>query len=156
MVLFMKTKHPQAPPFADDHEIEAFLAKPLLARLSCHNEDGTIHIAPIYYLFRNGEFLFGTQELSQKVKNIRRDKRVTVLIDTHEPILQAVIAYGDAVLDTNDVISKRVEILERYYESPSQAKAFVEKLAKAWKTVIIHVRPTRLISFDYSKPFSID
>ena len=128
----------------------------MLARLSSHNKDGTIHIAPIYYLYTNSEFLFGTQELSRKVKNIHRDKRVTVLIDSHEPILQAVIAYGEAVLDYDDVITKRVKILERYYESQAQAQAFVEKLARAWKTVIIHVKPTRLVTFDYSKPFTID
>jgi len=151
----MKSKHPQAPPFANDREIETFLGKPLLARLSSHNEDGTIHITPVYYLYTNGEFLLGTQELSRKVKNIHRDKRVTVLIDSYEPILQAVLAYGEAVLDYDDVVAKRVKILERYYESPAQAKAFVEKLAKAWQTVIIHVRPTRLVTFDYSKPFSI-
>ncbi len=152
----MKTKHPQAPPFANELEIETFLAKPLLARLCSHNKDGTIHIAPVYYLFENGEFLLGTQVLSRKIKNIQRDKRVTVLIDAYEPVLQAVLAYGEAVLDYEDVVSKRVKILERYYESPSQAKAFAEKLAKAWKTVIIHVRPTRIVTFDYSKPFSIE
>ena len=124
--------------------------------MSSKNEDGTIHIAPVYYLFENGEFLFGSQELSRKVKNIQRDRRVTVLIDANEPVLQAVMAYGEAVLDYEDVVSKRVKILERYYESPSQAKTFAEKLAKAWKTVIIHIRPTRIVTFDYSKPFSID
>jgi nitroimidazol reductase NimA-like FMN-containing flavoprotein (pyridoxamine 5'-phosphate oxidase superfamily) len=151
----MKSKYPQAPPFANNYEIETFLAKPLLARVSSHNDDGTIHIAPVYYLFENGEFLFGSQELSRKVKNIHRDRRVTVLIDAYEPVLQAVMAYGEAVLDYQDVL-KRVKILERYYESLSHAKSFVEKLAKAWTTVIIHVRPTRIVTFDYSKPFSID
>jgi nitroimidazol reductase NimA-like FMN-containing flavoprotein (pyridoxamine 5'-phosphate oxidase superfamily) len=152
----MKSKHPQAPPFANDQEIETFLKKPIVARLSSHNEDGTIHMAPIYYLYENGEFLFGTQELSRKVKNIHRDNQVTILIDTYEPILQAVLAYGEAALDYEDVVSKRVKILERYYESPAQAKVFAEKLAKAWKTVIIHVRPARLVTFDYSKPFAIE
>ena len=101
----MKLKYPQVPPFADEHEMEAFLARPLLARLSSHNEDGTIHIAPIYYLYENGEFLFGTQVLSRKIRNIQRDPRVTVLIDTKEPILQSVMAYGEAELDYEEVVS---------------------------------------------------
>jgi nitroimidazol reductase NimA-like FMN-containing flavoprotein (pyridoxamine 5'-phosphate oxidase superfamily) len=152
----MKAKHPQAPPFDNEGEIETFLAKPLVARLSSHNADGTIHIAPVYYLYTDGEFLFGTQELSHKIKNIHRDKRVSVLIDSYEPILQAVLVYGEAELDYEDVVSKRVKILERYYESPAQARAFAERLAKAWETVIIHLRPTRMVTFDYSKPFTID
>jgi general stress protein 26 len=152
----MSTKHPQAPPFVNEHEITAFLAKPQLARFCSHNPDGSIHAAPIYYLYAGGAFLFGTQALSRKAKNIQHDPQVTVLIDAYEPVLQAVLAYGEAVLDFEDVVEKRVRILERYYETTAQARAFAERLAKAWKTVIIHVRPTRMVTFDYSKPFSID
>ena len=152
----MTIKRPQAPPFENNLEIDAFLAKPLLARFCSHNSDGSIHVTPIYYIYENGEFLFGTQMASRKVKNVQRDKHVTVLIDTYDPVLQAVLAYGEAELDFQDVLEKRVKILERYYESPSEARAFAERLLKAWETVIIHVRPTRLVTFDYSKPFSID
>jgi len=56
-----KPKKPQAPPFADQNETQTFLERPLLARLSTHNPDGTIHNAPLYFLFKDGEFLFGTQ-----------------------------------------------------------------------------------------------
>ena len=152
----MKSKFPQAPPFANNQEIEAFLARPLFARLGSHNEDGTIHIAPLYYLYEGGEFIFGTQDLSRKAKNLRCDSQVTVLIDATDPVLQAVMAYGNATLDYENVISKRVKILERYFESQAEAKAFAERLAKAWKTVIIRLKPTKIVSFDYSKPFSID
>ena len=93
------SKYPQAPPFADQHEIESFLSKTLLARLCTHNEHGPNHIAPLYFLYSKEEFLLGTQHLSRKVKNIRRDKHVTILIDSSDPVLQAVMAYGDAALD---------------------------------------------------------
>lgn len=152
----MGSKHPQAPPFDNELEIADFLAQPQLARFCSHNPDGTIHAAPVYYLFENGEFLFGSQVLSRKVKNIQHDPQVTVLIDAYEPVLQAVLAYGEAVLDFEDVVEKRIRILERYYETPAQARAFAERLASAWQTVIVHVRPARLVTFDYSKPFSID
>ena len=152
----MGSKHPQAPPFDNELEIADFLTQPQLARFCSHNPDGTIHAAPVYYLFENGEFLFGSQVLSRKVKNIQHDPQVTVLIDAYEPVLQAVLAYGEAVLDFEDVVEKRIRILERYYETPAQARAFAERLASAWQTVIVHVRPARLVTFDYSKPFSID
>ncbi len=152
----MKSKHPQAPPFANDLEIETFLAKPLLARFCSHNPDGSIHVTPIYYMYEEGEFLFGTQALARKVRNIELDNHVTVIIDSAEPVLQAVIAYGNAELDFEDVLAKRVKILERYYDSPAEARAFAERLAKAWKTVIIRVRPARMVTFDYSKPFTVD
>lgn len=152
----MGEKHPQAPPFEDEIEIQAFLERPLLARFCSLNEDGSIHATPIYYLYQGGEFLFGTQEKAHKIQNIQRDQHVTVLIDTDEPVLQSVLVYGEAELDFEDVLEKRVRILERYCEDPAQARAFAQRLAAAWETVIIHVKPTKLVTVDYSKPFSID
>ena len=90
------------------------------------------------------------------MKNIQRHNRVTILIDSSEPEIQSVMAYGEAALDYEQVIEKRVKILRRYYSSPTEAQVFAERLAKAWKTVIIRVKPTKLVSVDYSKPFSID
>ena len=149
-------KHPQAPPFENAMEIQAFLERPLLARFCSFNEDGSIHATPIYFLYQGGEFLFGTQVRAHKIQNIRRDKHVTVLIDTEEPVLQSVLVYGEAELDFEDVLEKRVRILERYYDDPAQARAFAERLSKAWETVIIHVRPEKMVTVDYSKPFSIE
>jgi general stress protein 26 len=152
----MSRKHPQYPPFDNERELEAFLERPLLARFCSLNADGSIHATPIYYLSQDGEFVFGTQVKAHKIQNILRDKRVTVLIDTNEPVLQTVLVYGKAELDFEDVLEKRVKILERYYEDPAQARAFAQKLASAWETVIIHVRPNKVVSVDYSKPHSID
>ncbi len=152
----MREKHPQFPPFGNEEEIEAFLERPLLARFCSLNEDGTIHATPIYYVYQNGEFLFGTQVQAHKIQNIQRDPRVSVLIDTDEPVLQSVLVYGQAELDFEDLLEKRVMILERYYADPTHARAFAERLTKAWETVIIHVRPERVVTVDYSKPYSID
>jgi nitroimidazol reductase NimA-like FMN-containing flavoprotein (pyridoxamine 5'-phosphate oxidase superfamily) len=52
--------YPQMPPFTQD-EIEAFLNEAPIARLSSHNSDGTIHIAPVYFKYENGNILIGTQ-----------------------------------------------------------------------------------------------
>ena len=151
-----KDIHPQAPPFANIQEMEAFLARPLLARFCSHNPDGTIHIAPLYYRYADGEFAFGTQYLSRKVQNILRNNMVTVLVDASEPVLQSVMASGKAQLDEEDVVDKRVEILARYYPTRESAREFAERLARAWRTVIIRLRPTHIVTIDYSKPFSID
>lgn len=152
----MGDKHPQALPFENEMEIQAFLKRPLLARFCSKNADGSIHATPIYYLYQDGELLFGTQVKAHKIQNIRRDKHVTVLIDTDEPVLQSVLVYGEAELDFEDVLEKRVKILKRYYADPAQARAFAERLAAAWETVIIRVKPTKVVSVDYSRPFSIE
>ena len=139
--------YPQALPF-DEDEVETFLARSLIAKLCTHNEDGTIHIAPIWYRYDDGTFLMGTQEISRKVRNIKRDNRVTLMVDAQEPVLQAVIVQGRAVLEYEDVISRRGEIFARYVDDPD---GLADGLAEKWKPVILRVVPEKMVTFDYSK-----
>lgn len=145
--------YPQARPMVGD-EVESFLAQPLIAKLCTHNEDGTIHAVPIWFKYENGEILLGTQEITRKVRNIKRDNRVTVLVDTTEPRLKGVIVSGRAELDYEDVIPKRISIFEKY-KDPEAARATAEGLAGTWQPVLIRVKPEQIISFDYSKGFGI-
>lgn len=145
--------YPQAKPFMNS-EIEPFLKQPLIAKLCTHNEDGTIHIAPLWFTYQNGEILLGTQEVSRKVANIKRNSAVTVLVDTHEPTLQAVIVQGQATLDYEEVISKRIAIFEKYMGA-EEAVGLANQIAAAWEPLIIRVKPKQMTSFDYSKGFGI-
>ena len=74
-----QSAYPQAFPM-NQGEIDAFLSQPLIAKLSTHNEDGSIHCVPIWFKVHQGEILLGTQEISKKARNIQRDPRVTVLV----------------------------------------------------------------------------
>jgi hypothetical protein len=135
-------------------EMVAFLSQPLIAKLCTHNEDGTIHVVPIWFGYEEGEILVGTQEITRKVRNIKRDNRVTVLVDTTEPRLKGVIWYGEAQLDFQDVIPKRIGILEKYL-GPEEAPGLAERLANSWRPVIVRIKPVRAVTFDYSKGFGI-
>ena len=147
------TVYPQAFPMTFD-EIEEFLELPLIAKLSTHNKDGTIHTVPIWFKYRDGEILLGTQEISQKAQNLKRDSRVTVLVDTTEPRLKGVIVYGHAELVNEDVIPTRISIFEKYL-GPEDAPGLAEKLANTWTPVAIRIKPDQIISFDYSKGFGL-
>lgn len=146
--------YPQMPPFTNE-ELESFLNRPLIAKLCTTNEDGTIHTAPLWFGYDNGDILFGTQDITRKVRNIRRNPNVTVLIDTAEPALQAAMIYGKAELEYEDVIPKRVSIFEKYMP-PSNAADLAPALAEQFKPVVIRVKPDRIISFDYSKGSMLD
>ena len=145
--------YPQAKPFMED-EVVPFLERPLIAKLCTHNEDGSIHVVPIWFKYEDGDILFGTQELTRKVRNIKRNAQVSVLIDTQEPALQGVILTGHADLDYENVIPKRISIFEKYRGSEN-APGLAERLASKWTPVIIRVKADQIISFDYTKGFGI-
>ncbi|MEO0564845.1 MAG: TIGR03618 family F420-dependent PPOX class oxidoreductase [Chloroflexota bacterium] len=144
-------KYPQVPG-TTDAELDAFLSQPsLVARLSTINPDGTPHTMPIWYEWRDGEIIVSTQVIQRKVKNMQRDPRVTVLIDTCDFPYRGVMIYGEASFDHDDAMTKRIGIFERYFGDREAAEDYARKLADKWEPVMVHIKPNKIISFDYTK-----
>jgi PPOX class probable F420-dependent enzyme len=141
--------YPQMPPFTQD-EIEAFLNEAPIARLSSLNSDGTIHIAPVYFKYDNGNIVIGTQDMTHKVRNIKNNPQVTLLIDNQTPPWKGVLIYGEAELDYEDAVAKRASVFERYMSS-DDAHEFAADLANNYTPVVIRVKPKHIVSYDYSK-----
>ncbi|MBK9941590.1 MAG: pyridoxamine 5'-phosphate oxidase family protein [Kouleothrix sp.] len=141
--------YPQMPPFTHD-ELTAFLEEAPIARLSSLNPDGTIHMAACYFRYENGAILLGTQDMTHKVQNIKHSPKVTLLIDNQAPPWKGVLIYGEAELDYDDVVAKRVAIFERYMPAEN-ARRLAAGLANTYTPVIIRITPTRISSYDYSK-----
>ena len=144
-----KVEYPQLPAMTED-ELVSFFDKALFARLATINEDGTVHITPIFFKYENGQILMASQDPSRKIRNIKRNKNVTVLIDTTDVPFKGALIYGTAELDYEDVVHKRIAIFERRL-SPEDAETYAMRLAGKWKCVIIRITPLHIASFDYSK-----
>jgi general stress protein 26 len=143
------TGYPQMPSFTQD-EMEIFLSQHRFARLGTINEDGTIHLAPIYFKYGKSEFILGTQNASRRVRNIKRNPNVTLLIDDTNPPYKAVLIYGKAILDYDNVVQKRTAIFEQF-ETKEEAIQSAEGICNKWSSVVIRIKPDRIVSFDYSK-----
>src|SRR5512140_2178680 len=50
--------------------IEAFLRERRYAVLATHNDDGSTHLTPVWYLFEDGRFFVETFPESRKVRNV--------------------------------------------------------------------------------------
>ena len=144
-----KVEYPQLPALNED-ELVAFFDEIQFARLGTLNKDGTIHIAPIFFRYEDGQLLMATQEPSRKVRNIKRNKNVTVLIDKTEVPFKGALIYGTAELDYEDVIEKRIKIFKRRL-SQENAEIYASRLSSKWRCVIIRITPKHIASFDYSK-----
>jgi PPOX class probable F420-dependent enzyme len=144
-----KVVYPQLPPIREP-ELTPFFEKALFARLGTANEDGTVHIAPVFFKYQDGQILIATQDPSRKVRNIKRDNRVSVLIDTTDIPFKGALVYGTAELDYDQVVEKRIAIFRRRL-SPEDAETYATRLSRKWRCVIIRVTPTRIASFDYTR-----
>jgi general stress protein 26 len=144
------TAYPQKPPLTQD-EIVAFLNEAPIARLSSMNPDGTIHMAAAYFKYDAGDILIGTQDISHKIRNIKNNPNVTLLIDNQESPFCGVLIYGVAALEYEDVVAKRASIFERYMPA-EDAQEMASDLANRFQSVVIRIKPRRVTSYDYSKP----
>jgi general stress protein 26 len=144
-----KVEYPQLPAMTEQ-ELVSFFEEAQFARLGTLNEDGTIHIAPIFFKYDDGQILMATQDPSRKIRNIKRNNHVTVLIDTTEVPFKGALVYGTAALDYEDVIEKRIKIFEKRL-SRQDTQTYASRLSNKWQCVIIRITPTTIASFDYSK-----
>jgi PPOX class probable F420-dependent enzyme len=144
-----KVEYPQLPAMTEE-ELVAFFEKTQFARLATINEDGSVHLAPIFFRYENGQILMATQEPSRKVRNIKRDPSVSILIDTTEVPFKGILIYGAAELDYENVVSKRISIFEKRL-CREDAETYAKRLSGKWKCVILRITPKRIVSFDYSK-----
>jgi nitroimidazol reductase NimA-like FMN-containing flavoprotein (pyridoxamine 5'-phosphate oxidase superfamily) len=63
-------------------EVQAFLDGERTLQVASINRDGTPHHVAMWYARHDGELAFWTYGKSQKVQNLRRDPRITVMAES--------------------------------------------------------------------------
>ena len=64
-----------------DDEVLAFLSEKRRAHVGTINADGTPHLVPMSYVLIDGRLTIWTDPRSRKVVNLRRDPRMTCLVE---------------------------------------------------------------------------
>lgn len=138
-------------------ELLALLAQERVAVVSSNGPRGWPHSMPLWFVPRDGEIWIWTYAKSQKVRNLERDPRATLLLETgHEyGELRGAMIEAEAEIhrDFETVIGFAEELTLRYAEGISavegDARAALE--AQAPKRVAIHFKPLREATWDHRK-----
>src|SRR5205823_9869454 len=64
-----------------DSEIADFLDGARRAQVATINPDGTPHVVPLSYVIIDGRMVLWTDPRSKKIANLRRDPRITCLVE---------------------------------------------------------------------------
>ena len=81
-------------------EMEQFLGGTCLANLATLKRDGSPQVAPVWYEYRDGKFFVSTAGFAAKARNVRRDPRVSVSINSPGEPFAYVLVHGRAKLTT--------------------------------------------------------
>jgi PPOX class probable F420-dependent enzyme len=122
-----------------------------------HGPSGWPHLMPVWYVPRDGEIWIYTYAKSQKVRNLERDARATLLIETgheyHE--LRGVMIEAESEIHREHaaVFELAQELTMRYTEGldavEGEGRAVLEKQAAKRVAVQFHAR--RTASWDHGK-----
>jgi PPOX class probable F420-dependent enzyme len=137
-----------------DEEVDAFLHERRPMTLCSINHDGSIHAVAMWYGFLDGAVAFETKAKSQKVKNLRRDPRITCMAedgDTYEELRGVeLVGTAEIVEEPERMWDLGVSLFERYYGTYNEElRPFIETMLH--KRVVVRLNVQRVVSWDHRK-----
>jgi len=137
-----------------DGEIDAFLRERRTMSMATIGPGGRIQLVAMWYGFVDGTIGFETKAKSQKVQNLRRDKRLTVLVEdghTYDELRGVELSgWGEVIEDPAQLFELGVSVFERYQGPYSEEmKPFVEAMLN--KRVLVKLHTEKVVSWDHHK-----
>ncbi len=139
-----------------DAELDAFLHEQRTVICATIGRDGSPHAMPLWYVLREGELWAWTYAASQKVRNLERDSRATLVVEAgeHYDELRGVMLATEAVIerDPDFVAALGFALYERYLDTaelPAQVRASISKQAP--KRVALRFVERSRASWDHRK-----
>ena len=137
-------------------EIESFLADHRKVQVATVGPDGAPHLATLFYVVDQGRIAFWTYGASQKIVNLRRDPRITCLVEDGEDYfeLRGVSIRGRATLveeydDVRALGAKVVTAMAGGDDTGELGERIVAQQAR--KRVGVVVEPDHVASWDHRK-----
>lgn len=144
-----------------DHELDEFLRSGHTLEVASIDADGYPHLAPMWYVVRDAKIVFRSFTKSQKIVNLRRNPKLSVLLESGESYdqLRGVMIRGDArLVDDRDYVLEIYGALAAKYEMIGGQRSEMEPEALeaafgsyADKNTAVVVEPVKVASWDHRK-----
>ena len=129
-------------------EIDAFLARPLVAVISTVDGRGRPRSAPVWFHWADGAAYVFTARTSAKWRNLGQRPHASLCVDTREPPYAAVVIDGD-VEPSDRPLYDLVRAMAVAYYGEEQGLAFAERYRDSPSTVAFRIVPRHITSWDY-------
>ena len=134
-----------------------FLQQERIVNVATFGPRGWPHLMPLWYVVRDGEIWVWTYAKSQKVKNIERDDRATLLVESGDEYQELrgvqIEARAELIDDFDRVFDFARELTVRYAEGIDSIEGDAAEALKAQaaKRIVIRFVPERTASWDHRK-----
>ncbi|HET8561405.1 MAG TPA: pyridoxamine 5'-phosphate oxidase family protein [Marmoricola sp.] len=139
-----------------EQEVDDFLASQLKVQVATIDRDGAPHLSTLFYVLDQGRIAFWTYGASQKVVNLRRDPRITCLVEDGEDYfeLRGVTVTGKARLleEYDEIHALGARVAQRMVHGADLGDLGRDLVdTQARKRVGIVVEPDHVASWDHRK-----
>jgi PPOX class probable F420-dependent enzyme len=144
-----------------DKELAEFLESGHTLQVASIDADGYPHLAPMWYVVRDGKITFRSFTKSQKILNLRRNPKLSVLLESGETYdeLKGVMIRGTATLidDRATVLAIYGAIAAKYRMIGGQSVELDGVALEAAfgsyaeKNTAVVVEPVKVASWDHAK-----
>ena len=136
-------------------EVESYLTSGRDLQVASINADGTPHLVTMWFAFVDGDLCFWTYGRSQKIVNLQRDPRVTVLVadgDVYEKLRGVSVAGTATVIEDRDEVNAIGEAVFEKYWMPITDEAVREGVhSMGAKRLGVRITLDKVVSWDHSK-----
>ena len=137
-----------------DQEIQEFLQTERTLQVATIGRDGYPHLVAMWYILFEQRIAFWTYAKSQKAVNLRRDPRLTCLVEAGQRYeeLRGVQIKGQATLiDDRETVQRYGELIMERYTGPLNDATRPMVAAQAAKRLVVVVNPIEITSWDHRK-----
>ena len=124
----------------------AYLEERHVATIVTLNHDGSPHVAPVWYEYEDGQLRIITAASAVKVKNIRRDPRVSVCIANDTSPAKYVLFEGTAVISPDGIEQATYNMYIRY-EGEERGRQDAKASIEGWESTIITIEPNKIVTW---------
>ena len=137
-----------------DEEVATFLDGRLVMNVASLGHDGRPHLVAMWYGFLDGAPAFWTYAKSQKMVNLRRDPRVTCLVEDGDTYAELrgveLVGTGTIIEDRDAVMAIGRSVMDRYTGPYTDEMAPLLEAAGA-KRAAVRIDVERTVSWDHRK-----
>lgn len=152
------TSHPpdaaeNKPPALSSTEIDDLLSKTLIANMATIDEDGGIHLLPMWFLRMGNDICIPTSHHTHKYRNLRARPRASVMIDISKAglNLKGVLIRGQVDLIEGEEAQRINRCIHLKYVTPDALKdPIVASYLSKGDDVTVKVHMDSLISWNLS------
>lgn len=137
-----------------DEEIQTFLQEQRTLQVATIDHDGYPHLIAMWYVLFDRQIAFWTYARSQKAVNLRRDPRLTCLVESGQRYeeLRGVQIKGQAtIIDDRASVQRYGEAIFERYTGPLNENTRQMVIAQAAKRIAVVVQPVEIVSWDHRK-----